>query len=191
MYNLAIRKCTSPTLLAPRLKIFKWKFTTPPGIEPRTCWTRGRHATIWASAASWNFESRQTKFKLDIMGTSRWVVLKEISWLFAIFICIRFKGGVSKTSGLAYQLSLAITAVFYNHKLNPPLTEVLNRRHSFRWMNNTITYLVPTCSLYITFNTKARRAGSHGSMSASGSAGPGFIPRRVSKFSFENFQPRG
>ena len=40
MYNLAIRKCTSPPLLAPRLKIFKWKFTTPPGIEPRTCWTR-------------------------------------------------------------------------------------------------------------------------------------------------------
>ena len=52
MYNLAIIKCTSPPLLAPRLKIFNWKFTTPPGIEPRTCWTRGRHATIWASAAS-------------------------------------------------------------------------------------------------------------------------------------------
>ena len=52
MYNLAIRKCTSPPLLAPRLKIFKWKFTTPPGIEPRICWTTGRHATIWASAAS-------------------------------------------------------------------------------------------------------------------------------------------
>ena len=29
MYNLASRKCTSPPLLAPRLKIFKWKFTTP------------------------------------------------------------------------------------------------------------------------------------------------------------------
>ena len=28
-------------------------------------------------------------------------------------------------------------------------------------------------------------------MSASGSAGPGFDPRRGSKFSFENFQPRG
>ena len=50
VYNLAIRKCTSPPLLAPRLKIFKWKFTTPPGIEPRICWTRGKHATIWASA---------------------------------------------------------------------------------------------------------------------------------------------
>ena len=35
-----------------------------------------------------------------------------------------------------------------------------------------------------------RRAGSDGSMSASGSAGPGFDPRRGSKFSFENFQPR-
>ena len=37
----------------------------------------------------------------------------------------------------------------------------------------------------------ARRAGSDGSMSASGSAGPGFDPRRGGKFSFENFQPRG
>ena len=37
MYNLAIGKCTSPPFLAPRLKIFKRKFTTPPGIEPRTC----------------------------------------------------------------------------------------------------------------------------------------------------------
>ena len=27
MYNLAIRKCRSPPLLAPRLKIFKLKFT--------------------------------------------------------------------------------------------------------------------------------------------------------------------
>ena len=34
MYNLAIRKCTSPSLLAPRLKIFEWKFTTPPGSNP-------------------------------------------------------------------------------------------------------------------------------------------------------------
>ena len=37
----------------------------------------------------------------------------------------------------------------------------------------------------------ARRAGSDGSMSSSGAAGPGFDPRRGSKFSFENFQPRG
>ena len=34
MYNLAIRKCTSPPLLAPRLKIFKLKFSTPPGLYP-------------------------------------------------------------------------------------------------------------------------------------------------------------
>ena len=38
---------------------------------------------------------------------------------------------------------------------------------------------------------EARRAGSDGSMSASGSAGPGFNPWQVSKFSFENFQPWG
>ena len=36
----------------------------------------------------------------------------------------------------------------------------------------------------------APRAGSDGSISASGLAGPGFDPRRGSKFSFENFQPR-
>ena len=36
----------------------------------------------------------------------------------------------------------------------------------------------------------ARRVGSDGSISASGSAGPGFDPRRDSKFSFENFQPQ-
>ena len=35
MYNLAIRKCTSPPLLAPRLKIFKLKFITLPG---QTCY---------------------------------------------------------------------------------------------------------------------------------------------------------
>ena len=45
-------------------------------------------------------------------------------------------------------------------------------------------------SLFIWFYM-ACRAGSDGSMSASGSAGPGFNPRRGSKFSFENFQPRG
>ena len=37
----------------------------------------------------------------------------------------------------------------------------------------------------------ARRAGSDGSMSTSGSAGPELDPQRGSKFSFENFQPRG
>ena len=37
----------------------------------------------------------------------------------------------------------------------------------------------------------ARSVGSDGSMSASSSSGPGFDPRRESKFSFENFQPRG
>ena len=37
----------------------------------------------------------------------------------------------------------------------------------------------------------ALRAGTDGSMSVSGSAGPGFDPRRGSKYSVENFQPRG
>ena len=61
MYYLAIRKRTSPPLLAPRLKIFKLKFTTPPGIEPRTRWTRGRHDTIWGSLASLGFKVKQSK----------------------------------------------------------------------------------------------------------------------------------
>ena len=36
-----------------------------------------------------------------------------------------------------------------------------------------------------------RSGGSDGSMPASSSAGPGFDPRRGSKFLFENFQHRG
>ena len=40
---------------------------------------------------------------------------------------------------------------------------------------------------YFTFLPEARRAGSNGSMSASGSAGPGFDPQLGSKFSFEKF----
>ena len=46
-------------------------------------------------------------------------------------------------------------------------------------------------ALVITIHRIARRAGSDGSVSASGSAGPGFDPWRDSKFSFENFEPRG
>ena len=51
MYNLSIRSCTSPSLLAPRFVIFIWKFSISPGIESRTHWTRGRHSTAWASGA--------------------------------------------------------------------------------------------------------------------------------------------
>ena len=65
MYNLAIRKWTSPPFLAPRLKIFKWKCTTSPGIEPRTRWIRGRHATIWASAASLDDNYREKNLCLS------------------------------------------------------------------------------------------------------------------------------
>ena len=42
----------------------------------------------------------------------------------------------------------------------------------------------------MTSKNLAHRTGSDCSMSASGSAGPGFNPPWVSKFSFENFQPR-
>ena len=54
-------------------------------------------------------------------------------------------------------------------------------------VNNNLAFFFIT--VHITVN--AHRAGSDGSMSASGSAGLGFDPRRDSKFSFENFQPRG
>ena len=50
MYNLAIRKCTSPPPLAPRLKIFKLKFTTPDLLNQRqTCYhlsQRGEHEIL-------------------------------------------------------------------------------------------------------------------------------------------------
>ena len=62
-------------------------------------------------------------------------------------------------------------------------------------MYTNVFYCVPICVEIFTFCistiSKARRAGSDGSMSASVSAGPGFNPRRGSKFSFEIFQPRG
>ena len=41
------------------------------------------------------------------------------------------------------------------------------------------------CNIY---DNSSPRAGSDGSMSTSGSAGPGFDPRQGSKFSFGNFQ---
>ena len=39
-------------------------------------------------------------------------------------------------------------------------------------------------------SSSSRRAGSDGSIPASGSAGPGFDPLRGSKYSFENFETR-
>ena len=65
MYNLAIRKCISLPILAPRLKIFKWKFTASPGIEPRTRWTRGRHATNSTSAEVCQKSQRYVFIKIE------------------------------------------------------------------------------------------------------------------------------
>ena len=45
--------------------------------------------------------------------------------------------------------------------------------------------------ILVTIIKTARSAGSAGSMSASGSARPGFDPRRGSKISLEKFQSRG
>ena len=46
------------------------------------------------------------------------------------------------------------------------------------------------CLNFLTFTETAHRAGSDGSMFASGSAGLGFGPWRGSKFYFENVEPR-
>ena len=82
MYNLAIRKYTSPPLPAPRLKIFKWKFTTLLGIEPWTRWTRGRHITIWASAAKINtyFSCRKLVFLYSIKKYFTKLFIFELHW---------------------------------------------------------------------------------------------------------------
>ena len=67
-----------------------------------------------------------------------------------------------------------------------PVSAACSRGH-FQWnYSAVIVYL--TFPLY--YSNVARRAGSVGSMSASGLAGPGFDPRRSGKFSFEKFQPR-
>ena len=62
------------------------------------------------------------------------------------------------------------------------IKKVKSERHR-NYINNFL--------IVFTFTCYARRAGSDGSMSASGSAGSGFDRRRGSKFSFENFEPRG
>ena len=55
----------------------------------------------------------------------------------------------------------------------------------------SLQYYITVDFCFLILKAKARRAGSDGSMFASNSAGPGFDPRQGSKFSFENFQPRG
>ena len=79
--------CTSPPLLAPRLKIFKFKFTTPPGIEPRTCWTRGRRATIWANAVSCKQQSSVWKSPLSPTPKKKqkWFLLQGKLWSISLF----------------------------------------------------------------------------------------------------------
>ena len=54
MYNLAIRKCTSPPLLAPRLKIFKLKIYYPAGDrtpdllnQRQTCYHLSQHGEFF------------------------------------------------------------------------------------------------------------------------------------------------
>ena len=83
LYNLVIRKCTFPLLLAPRLKNFKWKFTTPTGIEPWTDWTRGRHATIWASGLRELFKDT-SPISIWTLGMLEWSLLPGLPSYFLI-----------------------------------------------------------------------------------------------------------
>ena len=75
---------------------------------------------------------------------------------------------------------------------------VYSHRSKFNWAYQKLCMIFNSVQKLKKKNSKqshtfilARRAGSDGSMSASGSAGLGFDPRRGCKFSFENFQPRG
>ena len=77
---------------------------------------------------------------------------------------------------------------FLTQKSNDKFFSTINNTQ----ISHSNNYLVHFSILFVlTLLHAARRAGSDGSMSASGSAGPGFDSRRGSKFSFENFQPRG
>ena len=57
---------------------------------------------------------------------------------------------------------------------------------------NTVTWQIAREAILNNQRRESFRscAGSYGSMSVSGSAGPGFDSRRGSKILFENFQPR-
>ena len=88
MYNLAIRKCTSPPLLAPRLKIFIRKFTTPPGIEPQTCYHLSHCGEPLEKYDSIDFKAR---FRLS-EGTS-WPGSGFFGFSDKCEMCLRVVGG--------------------------------------------------------------------------------------------------
>ena len=150
MYNLAIRKCTSPPLLAPRLKIFKLKFTPPLGIEPRTCWTRGRHATIWASAASsfqliWKFKKVQ-QISVPVSLNKGEVLRAEMS---AFFLWSTWWS--ITVSGLFYSLLLAVSTcslVWSDIDYSPPFL-----------INSPARYALSLCCMYL--NAYARTRACH------------------------------
>ena len=75
-----------------------------------------------------------------------------------------------------YSRELKCFAIYFNTFI---ITSFIDRK---------ITWKIKTYFINV-LKKNSRRAGSDGSRSASGSAGPGFDPRWGSKFSFENFQP--
>ena len=79
---------------------------------------------------------------------------------------------------LAYFLELAVLTIFYEYIERSKTGHCSQQKKLVKLLETTLWHL-------------ARRDGSDGSMSASGPAGSGFDPRRSSKFSFDNFQPRG
>ena len=115
----------------------------------------------------------------------------------------------AQSSSLSYlQSSLLLSFLISRFKTNYYHCYLYREKSRFslcRFNNNVILKVIQSVSevrvIIVTENYlcykepkspyNARHAGSDGSMSASGSAGPGFDLRRGSKFSFENFQPPG
>ena len=72
------------------------------------------------------------------------------------------------------------------------MTNILSLACPINLRQCSVAMLLVVRNLRFNFFLYVSRAGSDGSMFASGSAGPGFDPRRGSIFFlFENFQPRG
>ena len=141
MYNLTIRKCTSPSLLAPRLKIFKWKFTTPlvdrtPGLlnQRQTCYHLsqvGEHNTL-TLLVNINETELQIRskayskvwlmpYKSEIYELLIWIYV--INWMSIINnygrICYQEPPNVFKTNViiisqcLTYNLSLSLSYIYH------------------------------------------------------------------------------
>ena len=93
MYNLAIRKCTSPPLLAPRLKIFKWKFVTPLGIQTPDLLNRRQTCYHLSQRGELSYKCKLIGVKYIILLTKAihclYLKLCEYKLWFCLFLCLR------------------------------------------------------------------------------------------------------